>query len=158
VLLGPHSPYLAALARLTFYRGFWSSWIVGELVRKRTEWIAERAAREHVGRSELRRRLRGSRGRVNALIDELSQALISVDYSQSPKVDLAWLRDADDWPVMQTAQAAHADTLVTENWRDFPPGEERDGVTFIRTEPFLAAIYDKFPDARSRVEEFLKAS
>jgi len=129
---------------------------VGELVRKRTEWIADRAAREHADRTALRRRLRESRQRMNALIDELSGVLTSVDYSEAPPVDLGWLRDADDLPVMQTAIVAHADTLVTDNSRDFPLGEERHGVTFMGAEAFLAAIYEKFPDARTRLAQFLQ--
>jgi len=67
-------------------------------VRKRTEWIAERAARDQTERSELLRRLRSSRQRVNALIADLSGSLVSVDYRQAPEADLTWLADTDDCP------------------------------------------------------------
>ena len=36
---------LVAAAALGYYAAFWSIWIAGELVRKRTEWVAERAVR-----------------------------------------------------------------------------------------------------------------
>jgi len=45
-------------AFLHYYDAFWSPWIVGEFVRKRTEWIADRAVREGCDRAELRQRLR----------------------------------------------------------------------------------------------------
>jgi excisionase family DNA binding protein len=45
-LLGANRRYLIAATALRYYTAFWSSWIVGEFVRKRTEWIAERAAQE----------------------------------------------------------------------------------------------------------------
>jgi len=56
---------------------------------------------------------------------------------------------------MQTALAARADTLVTENWRDFRSGETRHGVTFMQAEQFLEVMYQRSPEARTRVEQFL---
>jgi len=115
VLLGDRRRRLFAAADLNYYTGYWSSWIISELVRKRTEWIAERAARDRCDRREMRRRLLESRGRVNALVDELSHILKSVDYGQVPPANVDWLQDRDDRPVIQTALAAQADTLVTDN-------------------------------------------
>ncbi|MBI4493446.1 MAG: hypothetical protein HY690_11715 [Chloroflexi bacterium] len=155
VLLGARRRHLLAAATLRYYAGFWSPWIVSELVRRRTEWIAERAAREGCDRAETRRRLRDSRGRVNALVDELSHVLRSVDYGAAPAADLSWLTDRDDWPVMQTALAAGAGVLVTDNSTDFPIGEERNGVFFLDSRAFLAALYRRFPDADAAVREYL---
>jgi len=45
-LLSDYRTQLVAVAHLGYAQGFWSSWIVAEVVRVRTEWIARRAARE----------------------------------------------------------------------------------------------------------------
>ena len=144
------------LAALRYYTGYWGTWIVSEFVRRRTEWIAERAAREGCDRTETRRRLRESRSRVNALISELSGVLRSVDYHDAAQADLSWLTGPDDWPVMQTALAAGADTLVTDNSTDFPLGQERNGILILGAAAFIAAIYDRFPDAEISVRECLE--
>jgi PIN domain len=113
VLLGAHRGPLIAAAALGYYTGFWSSWIVAEFARKRTEWIAERTSRDACDRQETRRPLRDSRRRINAFIQYCAPVLRSVDYGDVPTHNLAWLQDLDDWPVMQTALAATADALVT---------------------------------------------
>jgi predicted nucleic acid-binding protein len=105
---------------------------------------------------ETRRRLRASRQRVNALIDALSHVLVSVDYTNAPIHDLAWLHDRDDWPVMQTALAAKADTLVTDNATDFPLDDVRNGIRIVGSSTFLAALYHRFPDAEATIREFLQ--
>ncbi len=155
-LLSGYRRHLSAGAVLLYYRAYWSSWIVGEFVRKRTEWIAERAASDGCDRAELRRRLYESRQRVNVTIANLSEALRSVDYRQVPLEDLDWLEDPDDWPVMQTARAARADTLVTDNSTDFPPGERRNGILILGSSKFLAAVYTRFPDSEAVIREYLR--
>jgi hypothetical protein len=75
VRLGAARREIVAAAALHYYTAFWSPWLVGEFVRQRTEWIAERAAREGCDRAETRKRLRASRQRVNALLHELSHVL-----------------------------------------------------------------------------------
>jgi len=63
VLLGPREPEFLAAADLGYYHGYWSSWIVAEFARVRTEWIIRRAVRELAGRTEAERRLEKSRAR-----------------------------------------------------------------------------------------------
>ena len=147
---------LSTGAALRYYEAYWSSWIVGEIARKRTEWVAERGLRDGVDAAEMRRRLRESRERVNGLINRLSQSLRSVDYEEAPSADLSWLRDPDDRPVMQTALAAGADVLVTENSNDFPLGERRNGVLILGSEAFLSAFYAAVPAARLPIQELLR--
>lgn len=156
VLLGGRRRYLYAAADLGYYVSYWSSWIVAELVRKRTEWIAERAVEEGRDLAEMRRRFLASRRRVNAVMDDLSRTLHSVDYSRAPADDLDWLKDADDWPIMRTALAAAVDTLVTDNSRDFPLGERRNGVLLLGSEAFLAAVSARFPDAEAAIRAYLE--
>lgn len=154
-LLGVNRPALIAAAALRYYVAWWSPWIVGEFVRKRTEWIAERAAREGCDRAETRRRLRASRRRVNALVADLSHVLQSVDYAAAPPADLSWLADPDDWPVMQTALAAQASVLVTDDASDFPLGEPRHGILILGTAPFIARLYQEIPGAEAAINEYL---
>ena len=85
VLLGPARRILVAGAALRYYDVYWSSWLISEFVRKRTEWIANRAVKEGCTTAELRQRQRASR---------------------QPR----------------------AAVLVTDNARDFPIGEARNGV------------------------------
>jgi len=154
-LLGAQRGPLVAAAALSYYTIFWSSWIVAEFARKRTEWIAERASRDGCDRSETRRRLRDSRRRVNAFIRHCAPILRSVDYADVATDNFDWLRDSDDWPIMQTALAANADVLVTENSADFPLGEVRNGIRILGSTVFLRELFDRHPDAESDVRAFL---
>jgi len=155
-LLGVQSRALVAAAARHYFTGFWSSWIVAEFVRKRTEWIAERASRDGCDRAETRRRLRESRQRINEFVRACGAVLRSVDYEDAPTDDLGWLRDPDDWPVMQTALAANADILVTDDAADFPLGEVRNGVLILGSPAFLQDLYQRFPDAEANIRRFLR--
>ena len=155
VLLSGYRRHFFAAADLRLYAGYWSSWITSEVTRKRTEWIAQRAIREGWSEAELTARLILSRERLNSLIHDFSGVLQSVDYATAPPVDLSWLRDRDDWPVMQTALAAKADVLVTDNTRDFPLGEARHGVLFLGSEAFLAVLYGRFSGAEEAISAYL---
>ena len=155
VLLGASRRVLVAGAALPYYQVYWSSWLVGEFVRKRTEWIAGRAVREGCPPAELRRRRRESRERVDAAIADMSRVFRLVDYTKAPPADLGWLTDTADWPVMQTALAARAAVLVTDNTRDFPIGEVRNGVEIVDAQQFIAALYARFPGAEADIRLYL---
>jgi hypothetical protein len=154
-LLGANSPSIVAGAALGYYRAFWSPWIIAEYVRNRVEWTAERAVRDGADRAETARRLEDTRTAVNSAISYLSRVLGSVDYNAAPPVDLSWLADEDDHPIMQPALAAGADTLVTNDSTDFPSGEERNGVLFLDRATFLAALYTALPQVEAEVSEYL---
>jgi hypothetical protein len=133
-VLGAERGWNLAAAHLRLFTGFWSPWIVAEFVRKRTEWVAYRALREgQTEPAQLRARLAASRARVNDPLRHASEVLRSVDPERAPVADLSWLTDPDDVPVMKTALAARADTLVTDNARDFPLGGVRNGVLILGT-------------------------
>ena len=66
-----------------------------------------------------------------------------------------WIADPDDWPVMQTALAAGATVLMTDNAADFPLGETRCGIVILGSVPFLARLYGQFPDAEAAIDEYL---
>lgn len=155
VLLGSSRPSLVAGAALRYYTVYWSSWLIGEFVRKRTEWIAERAVREGCSLGELRRRQRDSRDRIDAAIADMTGIFHLVNYMGAPAADLGWLKDANDWPVMQTALAARAVVLVTDNTRDFPIGETRNGVRLVTARQFIAALHARFPDAEENIRLYL---
>ena len=155
VLLGAGRRVLVAGAALRYYEVCWSIWLVCEFVRKRTEWIAGRAVREGCTPAELRRRLRESRERVDAAIADMSRIFRLVDYTKAASADLGWLTDTADWPVMQTALATRAAVLVTDNARDFPIGESRNGVEIVNAQQFLAALYAQFPSAEADIGLYL---
>lgn len=158
VLLGNQRRYVAAAIHLGYVDGYWSTWIVAELVRKRTEWITRRAVREQCDIAETMRRLEKSRQRVNLLIEELSRDIRSVDYHNAPDADLSWLteRDPDDVPVMETALAAQATILITEDRRAYPLGEERNGVKIMSVQGFLVWLYQSYSEAEQHIQDYLK--
>lgn len=78
-----------------------------------------------------------------------------VDYADVPTDNLGWLRDPDDWPVMQTAVAATADALVTDNSADFPLGEVRNGILILGSRAFLRDLFERHADAEASVRAFL---
>lgn len=156
VLLGPKEPEFLAAADLGYYHGYWSSWIVAEFARVRTEWIIRRTLKELASRAEAEQRLGRSRARVNTAIDELSGVLTLVDYRSAPATDLSWLSDPDDLPVVRTALAAGVPgTLVTDNSKDFPLREARNGIMILSSSDFLDALYLAYPEAKTAVADYL---
>jgi hypothetical protein len=156
VLLGSRNRELLAAADLRYYRGYWSVWIAAEFARVRTEWIARRATRELVGEAELRTRLERSRDKVNAEVATLSRILTLVDYLSAGDVDLHWLGDEADHPIMRTAIAAGVPgILVTDNRRDFPLGEIRNDIRIVGTAQFLEELYRFYPQAPSAIAVYL---
>lgn len=155
VLLGANSPQVVAGAALGYYRAYWSPWIVSEYVRNRVEWAVTRSSWIQASKAEQKDKLENVRGRVNSATDYLSRILISVDYHSAPIVDLSWLGDPDDHPIMQTALAADADTLVTDNAKDFSSGERRNGVLLLNSRRFLEQLYSAIPESDDRIREYL---
>jgi hypothetical protein len=159
VLLGNRKWELLAAARLGYYQGHWSSWISNEVVRVRTQLVALRAARDRSDVPEMRRRLIASRERVNAFCDYCSRVLTMTDYTAGMGVDLSWLLDADDRPIVATVMSAGIPgTLVTDNSHDFPLGESRSRVLFLGSDAFLTTLYEAHPDAAADVAEYLQTS
>lgn len=157
VLLGAKNKQFLAAADLGYFKGYWSIWIAAEFARVRTEWIILRATKELAGRAEVESRLERSRGKVNAEVDNLSRILTLVDYLVASDVDLSWLHDEDDRPIMQTAIAAGLPgVLVTDNRRDFPLGETRNGILILNGTTFLAALYRAYPEAQEAIAQYLK--
>lgn len=59
---------------------------------------------------------------------------------------------------MQTAIAARADVLVTDNASDFPSGEVRNGILILRSAAFLYELFQRFADAEANLRGFLRES
>lgn len=156
VLLGNKSARLIAAADLGFFKGYWSSWIAVEFARVRTEWVTRRLIKETHDMAEANRRLAASRTRINAAVSEFSRVLTLVDYNAAPDVDLSWLKDKDDWPVMQTALASGTPcSLVTDNSGDFPLGRELSGVLFLNSEAFFKCLYEAYPEADAAMSSYV---
>jgi hypothetical protein len=156
VLLGARNREFLAAADLGYFRGYWSVWIAAEFARVRTEWIARRASRDLARPPDVKARLERSRGKVNAEVATLARVLTLVDYLPAAGAGLGWLTDEDDRPIMQTAIAAGVPgTLVTDNSRDFPLGEVRNGILLLGSAPFLEALYRGYPEAPAMIAAYL---
>lgn len=133
VLLSEHRHWMWLLASLGYYEGVWSPFIVGELVRIRTEHSIRRGVERRVYRE-----------RVNDLVHLLSDVLWVVGY-RGVRVE-GTLRDPDDEAVLATAVAGSADIVVSLNTRDFPDRGEVLGVRYITPKDFLAYLETVYTD------------
>lgn len=134
-LLGPFRHRLVYCAFKGAYRIVWSSFLIAELVRIRTEW----GIRQGIPR-------RVYRGNINKLIDDLSRISMFAKYTNLQGGNYEdWLHDPDDWPLLATALAGHARYIVSENTRDFPPNGVFAGVSYMTPDAFLEIIYERHP-------------
>jgi len=131
-LFSQHRHWLWLLARLGYFDAVWSTFIVGELVRIRVEHSIQRG----VSRSVYRQR-------INDLVHLLSDVLEVADYRRAEAT--GWLRDPDDEPILATAIAASAGSVVSLNTRDFPVGAEAAGIRFVTPQAFLTELADLHP-------------
>lgn len=156
VLLGGRNREILAATDLGYLRGYWSVWIAAEFARVRTEWIARRASRDIANPTDMNARLQRSRDKVNSEVATIARVLTLVDYLSAAGADLGWLTDEDDRPIMQTAIAAGVPgTLVTDNQRDFPLGEVRNGVLILGSASFLETLYQTYTDAPAAIAAYL---
>lgn len=132
VLISQHRHWLWLLARLGYFEGVWSAFIIGELVRIRVEMSIRRGVERSVYRQ-----------RINDLIHLLSDVLLVADYRRAEASGL--LRDADDEPILASALAAGAAVVVSLNTRDFPAGGTVAGVRFVTPQDFLAELEAQGP-------------
>jgi len=134
-LLGPQRHELVILARQRIFTMVWSSFLVSELTRVRTEW----AIRQGLDREVYR-------GRINALIHELSKIATLVDYTRLESGNYtAWLKDPDDEPLLATALVGRAEYVVSHNTSDFPPDGAFAGVRYLTPLSFLDTLYQEHP-------------
>lgn len=127
VLMSSHRHWLGLLASRGEYIGYWSPFIINELVRIRVET----ALRHDTPRAVYRER-------INRPIQALSDVLLVADYR---KVDAAGtLADPDDEPQVAAALAVGARYVVSLNARDFPEGGTVRGIRFILPQDFLAEL------------------
>lgn len=127
VLMSAHRHWLWAAARQGDYLGFWSPFIINELVRIRVETALRRGTSREVYRQ-----------RINDLIHSLSEVLLVADYR---RVDASGtLKDPDDEAQVAAALAVHARYIVSLNERDFPKDRMVRGVRFVLPQEFLAEL------------------
>lgn len=142
-LLGPLRHELVFLAREGVYAMVWSSFLLAEPTRLRTEW----AIKQGLDRARYR-------GRINALIRELSRIAVIVDYTRLEGGNYRdWLRDPDDEPLLTTALVGKAAYAVSHNTSDFPPGGVFAGVTYLTPASFLDMLYREHPRQSSLPED-----
>lgn len=127
VLMSAHRHWLWLAARDEEFSGYWSTFIVNELVRIRVE-----SALRHGTPREVYRQ------RINELIHLLSDVL---HVSNHREVDVrGTLTDEDDEPQVAAALAAGATIIVSLNTKDFPKGGAIRGVRFLLPQEFLAEL------------------
>jgi predicted nucleic acid-binding protein len=127
VLMSAHRHWLWLLARQGEYVGYWSPFIINELVRIRVET----ALRHDTPRVIYRQR-------INTLIHALSDVLLVADYR---KVDATGtLNDPDDEPQVAAALAVDAHYIVSLNERDFPKGRTVRDIRFVLPQEFLTEL------------------
>lgn len=134
-LLGPQRHELVFLAHKRAYTMLWSSFLIAEITRIRTEW----AIRQGLDREVYRER-------INSLVKELSLIATLVDYTRLQGGAYSrWLRDPDDEPLLATALVGQASYVVSHNTSDFPPGNVFAGVRYMTPLDFLDMLYRAYP-------------
>lgn len=113
----------------------WSSFLIAELARIRTEW----AIKQGLPREAYRER-------INLLIERLSQIAVLVDYTRLEGGNSTrWLKDLDDEPLLATALVGRATYVVSHNTSDFPPDGVYAGVRYLTPLAFLDMRYRDYP-------------
>lgn len=121
----------------------WSSFLIGELTRIRTEWAIKQGLDREVYRE-----------RINTLIRELSKVATLVDYTRLEGGNYTeWLKDPDDEPLLATALVGRAQYIVSHNTSDFPPRGSFAGVRYLTPRAFLDMLYQEYPGEPARREE-----
>jgi predicted nucleic acid-binding protein len=156
VLVGQNRKAIVAAAALGYYKGFSSGFIISEFMRVWLELAALKIGLSSATMEEAARRLHVTWERTSAVVADLLRLFTSVDYREAPNADLSWLRDRDDQAIMQTALAANADILVSDNSKDFPLGEERCGVRILNADQFLEVLYRLYPESESEITDYLR--
>jgi len=124
---------LETYARLGFYEGYWSPWIVEEMARGVTwRWMRTNSASQQ-SQDELSRR-------ATVAMRHLEPTL------PHPAVWPA-LQDAGDHPVWAAAVLAGADYVVSDNTRDFPPRDASGvtrygGIAYLTASAFIQGMED----------------
>lgn len=135
-LLGSYRHELVFAAHEGYYALVWSSFIIAEVVRIRTEL----AIKHQQDRTTYR-------ARINACIRELSPIAEFVDYTLLEGGNYQqWLQDADDEPILATALVGRAHSVVSLNTKDFPPMGIFAGVRYLTPRQFLDELYSQHPD------------
>jgi len=126
------------------YKGIWSPWIVAELNRVLVwRWIRQRAGGDISPATE-----RACADAAKVMMEILLPTFELV--APLPPYPPAWpsLADVHDHPIWAAAVIGHADYVVSENTRHFPPRQpggrhEYGGIAYIRPQPFLDMIFGR---------------
>ena len=144
VLLSAERHELLFLAQKRLYTIVWSSFLVSEVVRIRTEWAIKRSQDRVIYRT-----------RINQFVTGVSQLAVLVDHTRLEGGSYTeWLKDPDDEPLLATALVGKAQYIVSWNTRDFPPTGAFAGVRYITPSQFFAEIYRQHP-RRKLHDEFM---
>lgn len=131
---------LETYARLGFYEGYWSPWIIEEMARAVTwRWIRAYGSE------------RDSRSALSRLAKQAMSHLEPTFHVISPTIPFpsAWpaLRDPGDHPIWAAAVKAAVAYVVSDNTKDFPPRDAQGvaryhDITYITSKAFIKGIED----------------
>lgn len=131
---------LVTYARLGYFDGYWSPWIIEEMARHVTWRWARAYGLGNDSRKSLSRRAKLAMGHLESTFRVISP---SMPYPPS------WpsLRDPGDHPIWGAAVAGAVDYVVSDNTRDFPPPDTDGmaryaGITYITSDDFIKGIED----------------
>lgn len=127
---------LVFAARQGYFTLLWSSFIIGEYVRIRTELAIRHGQEREIYRA-----------RINHVVHELSLIAELVDYTRLQGGNYSdWLKDPDDEPILATALVGRANFVVSHNTRHFPPNGSFAGIQYLTPRGFLDWLYSQYPD------------
>ncbi len=129
---------LETYARLGYYEGYWSPWIIAEVTRVLTwRWIRQHGMED----ASMRSCSRSAKLMMGHLEATLHIVRPIIPYP------LGWptLGDSDDRPIWAAAKAIPADYVVSDNRSDFPLSNaqgaaEYQGTIYITSRDFIAGI------------------
>lgn len=140
VLLAAERHELLFLAYRGAYTLLWSTFLVGECVRIKTELAIKHQQDRAIYRA-----------RINEFVRQVTAVATLVDYTRLAGGNYEeWLKDPDDEPLLATALVGKAHYVVSWNTKDFPPSGSFAGVQFVTPPQFLLNIYQERPYRRLR--------
>lgn len=141
VLIGRERGTLMLLASRGWYTPVWSSSIIAEMVRIRTQHAIQHAEDMQTYRTWL-----------NQFIASLSQHASYANYTRLQGGNWTWLHDPDDEPILATALIGRAHYVVSNDRAHFPPSALNPYPSPLN--PMFASVY--YVTAQEFITEIVK--
>ncbi len=140
VLIGRERGTLMLLASRGWYTPLWSSFIIAEMVRIRTQHAVQDGED-----------LRTYRIWLNQFVSSLSERAVCVNYTRLRGGNWTWLQDPDDEPILATALIGRAHYVVSNDTAHFPPPAQNPYPSVLN--PVFRSVY--YVTARQFIDEIV---